>query len=95
MAPIAYKKIQSPLVIDPEADFISAMTKDPAAAEIAPTIASSGAEALLALDNAGNTLSAIFINPAIQNPTWVEVLKRAIRSRPGVPIYLISERELS
>lgn len=79
----------SPLIVDPDSAFLKVLADEDLKAQSVLFLADQGKDAQAILASADKKLQAIFINPKIKNPSWIEVVKTVHQFRPAIPIYLI------
>ncbi|MEK7689524.1 MAG: hypothetical protein AAB425_00730, partial [Bdellovibrionota bacterium] len=81
------------LIVDPETRFLEGIYGDPASAQSPPIVAMRGADAQQILGDRNQNFSAMFINPQVQEPGVLSIIKFCHQNRPTLPIFLlISDR---
>jgi len=77
------------LIIDPDRDRIDQWKSEEFAEAVPIHSASSGLEAMTALEAPSRTFVGIFINPQISWPGGLRILEKAHQTHPGVPIWFL------
>ncbi len=80
-----------PLIVDPDQNFLDSLQKDPKAKQIPPQVARTGKDAQLLLSNKEHQYLGIFINPNVENPSGLSVIRFAHQSRPATPLFMLHE----
>ncbi len=83
--------MQPVIVVDADIEFLKSLKEDPRARSVPPVTVENGRHAQLALADTTKSYSGIFVNPNIESPYGISVLRFAHLHRPGVPVYLIHE----
>lgn len=81
------------LIVDPDPKFLETLRNDPQANILPPVLAQTGYEAERLLNATDRMFSGIFINPVVQDPDGLNVIRFAHLKKAGTPIYLIRDDE--
>ncbi|MBI3542858.1 MAG: HD domain-containing protein [Deltaproteobacteria bacterium] len=79
------------LVIDPDAEFLEWLKKDPATSLAPPVTAMTGKEAQAILADRSRRYAGIFVNPKIEHPGGLSVIRCAHLHHVGTPLFVIHD----
>ena len=84
---------RSVLIIEPDQKFLDSLKTDPKTALLTPYPVSTVQNAQNALADKTNRFIAVVMNPRIDQPNGLSIIRYARVNRPATPIYIIHEEE--
>lgn len=85
--------LESLLLVEPDPDYLSALSRDPAYLRLGPEVTGSGEEARLALSKPGRSYRAIVVSAGVTSPGAVHLIRIAHEHHPATPLFLIYDGE--